>query len=182
MFVIARIVIGFGTSASGLSGPVYLAETFPYQWRAWGVGIFNDCYYVGGLIAAGVTLATSHYGSNWAWRTPSLVQGIFSVLCIVVLPFIPESPRWLAYQGHMEAAHIVVAQTHADGDMDDPIVLAQFKEIVDTLQFERESGVTLSPKEIIKSPNARKRVMLACSAALFSTIAGKVFLVSTSLD
>ena len=47
MFVIARILIGFGTSASGLAGPVYLAETLPFQWRAWGLGVFNDFYYVG---------------------------------------------------------------------------------------------------------------------------------------
>jgi MFS family permease len=47
MFVIARVLIGFGTSASGVSGPVYLAETLPVKWRAWGVGVFNDFYYVG---------------------------------------------------------------------------------------------------------------------------------------
>jgi MFS family permease len=47
MFVVARILVGFGTSASGLSGPVYLAETLPFHWRGWGLGIFNDCYYVG---------------------------------------------------------------------------------------------------------------------------------------
>jgi MFS family permease len=47
MFVVARILIGFGTSASGLSGPVYLAETLPFHWRGWGLGIFNDCCYVG---------------------------------------------------------------------------------------------------------------------------------------
>lgn len=47
MFVIGRILIGFGTSASGLCGPVYLAETLPFKWRAWGLGIFNDFFYVG---------------------------------------------------------------------------------------------------------------------------------------
>jgi MFS family permease len=41
MFTIARILIGFGTSASGLSGPVYLAETLPLHWRGWGLGFFN---------------------------------------------------------------------------------------------------------------------------------------------
>jgi hypothetical protein len=47
MFVVARIVIGYGTSASGLTGPAYLAETLPLRWRAWGLGVFNDFYYVG---------------------------------------------------------------------------------------------------------------------------------------
>lgn len=47
MFVVARILVGFGTSASGLCGPTYLAETLPFRWRAWGLGILNDFYYVG---------------------------------------------------------------------------------------------------------------------------------------
>ena len=46
MFIIARILIGLGTSASGLTGPAYLAETLPLRWRAWGLGVFNDFYYV----------------------------------------------------------------------------------------------------------------------------------------
>ena len=47
MFVVARVLVGFGTAASGLTGPAYLAETLPLHWRGWGLGIFNDCYYVG---------------------------------------------------------------------------------------------------------------------------------------
>lgn len=42
MFIIARIFIGYGTSSSALTGPAYLAETLPYKWRAWGLGVLND--------------------------------------------------------------------------------------------------------------------------------------------
>jgi MFS family permease len=44
MFVVARIILGFGTGISAVAGGVYLAETFPSRWRAWGVGILNDFY------------------------------------------------------------------------------------------------------------------------------------------
>jgi MFS family permease len=44
MFVIARIIIGFGSTLSGIAGGVYLSETFPSRWRAWGVGLLNDFY------------------------------------------------------------------------------------------------------------------------------------------
>ncbi|PQE16490.1 major facilitator superfamily domain general substrate transporter protein [Rutstroemia sp. NJR-2017a BBW] len=172
MFVIARILVGYGTSASTLTGPTYLAETLPYHWRAWGLGALNDCYYVGGLIAAGVTYRTASYNSTWAWRVPSLIQGVFSILCIVILPFIPESPRWLIYMDRKEEALIVVAQTYANGDTSNPVVLAQYKEIVDTIEYEKNVGETLTMKQMIKTPSARKRVSLAVSAAVFSTISG----------
>ena len=44
MFVIGRIMLGFGQAISGISAGVYLSETFPSRWRAWGVGLLNDFY------------------------------------------------------------------------------------------------------------------------------------------
>ncbi|KAF3763113.1 putative sugar transporter [Cryphonectria parasitica EP155] len=185
MFVVARILLGFGWAVSGIAAGVYLSETFPSRWRAWGVGLLNDFYYVGALIAAGITLGTGTWQSTWAWRAPSLFQGVFSVLCIVVLPFIPESPRWLAYQGHFTAARTVVAQTNADGDEADPVVLTVYKEIIDTLAWEKKEGRTMSPTEIWKTPSARKRLLIGMSPGPFSCIAGNIiasYYLSTELD
>jgi MFS family permease len=44
MFVVARIVLGFGTALSGIASGVYLSETFASRWRAWGVGTLNNFY------------------------------------------------------------------------------------------------------------------------------------------
>lgn len=103
MFVVARIVLGFGNAVSGIAASVYLSETFPSRWRAWELvslitstsmliaiswdnQTHNDS--VGALIAAGITLGTGQWQSTWAWRVPTLFQGIFAVICIVILPFV----------------------------------------------------------------------------------------------
>lgn len=174
MFVIARIVLGFGSQVSGIAAAVYLSETFPSRYRAWGVGLLNDFYYVGALLAAGITLGTGEWQSTWAWRAPSLFQGIFSLLCIIILPFIPESPRWLVHEGHFEAAREVVAQTNANGNPTDPVVITIYKEIVDTLEWEKKEGRTMSPLEIFKTPVARKRLLIGMSPGPFSCIAGNI--------
>jgi MFS family permease len=44
MFVVARIVLGFGAAVSGIAGGVYLSETFSSRYRAWGVGMLNNFY------------------------------------------------------------------------------------------------------------------------------------------
>ena len=44
MFVVARILLGFGSAVSGIAAGVYLSETFSSRWRAWGVGLLNDFY------------------------------------------------------------------------------------------------------------------------------------------
>lgn len=110
--------------------------------------------------------------STWAWRLPSAMQGFFSILCIVILPFIPESPRWLIHKDQHEEALEAIALSHSDGDHDDPITLAQYKEIVDTLRFERESGEVMTLPQMMKSKGARKRTLLNVSVAVISMLSG----------
>lgn len=136
--------------------------------------MLNNFYYVGALIAAGITLGTGQWQSTWAWRLPSLLQGIFSLACILVLPFIPESPRWLVSKDRYEDARLSVALTNADGDITNPVVVAVYKEIVDTLAWEKKNDMTMSPLEIIKTPSARKRTLIGASVGPFSCIAGNV--------
>ncbi|KJR82679.1 hexose transporter [Sporothrix schenckii 1099-18] len=174
MFVVARIVLGFGVALSGIASGVYLSETFASRYRAWGVGLLNDFYYVGALIAAGITLGTGEWQSTWAWRAPSLFQGIFSILCIAILPFIPESPRWLVHEGHFEAARAAVAQANSNGDIFDPVSVAVYKEIIDTLEWEKKDGRTMSPREIVRTPSARRRLLIGMSAGPFSCVVGNI--------
>ena len=86
----------------------------------------------------------------------------------------PESPRWLVHEGLFEEARTVVAQTNADGDLSDPIVLVVYKEIIDTLRWEKEEGRTMSPMEIVKTPTARRRFLIGMSPGPFSCIAGNI--------
>lgn len=86
----------------------------------------------------------------------------------------PESPRWLVHEGFYDSARTVVAQTNANGDLNHPISLIVYKEIVDTLEWEKKEGRTMSPKEIVKTPTARKRLLIGSSAGPFSCIAGNI--------
>ena len=78
--------------------------------------------------------------------------------------------------GRREEALVVVAQTYANGDTKDVMVLAQLKEIVDAMDYEINVGETLSVKQMFNTPVARKRITLAISAAVFSTISGHTIL------
>ncbi|KAF7557999.1 hypothetical protein G7Z17_g289 [Cylindrodendrum hubeiense] len=172
MFIISRIGLGVGKSSTMIVAPIYLAETFPHKYRAWGLGLINDFYYVGALFAAGVTYRTADFNSTWSWRLPSLLQGAWSLLCISVLPFIPESPRWLVFQGRNQEALRVLAQVGSDGDETDPVVLAEYREILDTIEYERSAVGIMTVKEVLKSPSALKRLSLVCSCALATVIVG----------
>ncbi|KAL1644692.1 Solute carrier 2, facilitated glucose transporter member 1 [Diplodia intermedia] len=97
--------------------------------------------------------------------------GVFSVLCILILPFVPESPRWLVYQNRGEEALYALALTHSDGDQKDAATLVEFQSISDTLKWEKESG-EMTVKEIVRTPSRRKRISLTISVAVFSMLSG----------
>ena len=78
------------------------------------------------------------------------------------------------HEGYYEDARTVVAQTNADGNPSNPIVLTVYKEILDTLEWEKKEGRTMSPKEIVKTPVARKRLLIGMSAGPFSCVAGNI--------
>lgn len=58
--------------------------------------------------------------------------------------------------------------------MSSPLVLAIFKEIVDTLRWEREDNRTASPKQILKDHKTLKRLLIGASAGPFSCVVGNV--------
>jgi hypothetical protein len=104
---------------------------------------------------------------------PSAFQGLFAVLSIAILPFVPESPHWLIYKGRRQEALEVLALTHADGDVQAPTVLARFKEIDDTLEWEKSVGKTTSLKEVVKTKSNMRRIMLVFSVAVITMLSGK---------
>ena len=131
-----------------------------------------DFYYVGGLISAGVTYGTGQVESTWAWRGPSALQGLFSLICIVLVAFVPESPRWLQDQGRSAEALLAVAQTHSDGDVSDPITVLQYREIIDVLALEETLESKVSLLQTVRNPGGRKRMLLLVSLAIFSMLSG----------
>jgi hypothetical protein len=78
------------------------------------------------------------------------------------------------HEDYLEEARIVVAETNSNGDISDPVSVAVYKEIIDTLEWEKQEGRTMSPKEIIKTPVARRRLLIGMSAGPFSCIAGNI--------
>lgn len=89
--------------------------------------------------------------------------------------FSPESPRWLVAQGYIEDAHTVLARVNARGDKENPIVVSEFARIVDALQTDRAVAANaMSPKELFRTPVARRRLAIGASPGLFSCIAGNI--------
>lgn len=128
--------------------------------------------FLGGLLAAGITYGTAKMLSTWAWRLPSAIQGVLTIISLIVLPYIPESPRWLIHRSRHEEALEIVADLYADGNHEDPVVLAAYKEMHDTIIEEANQGQRMSPLELLKNKPNLRRLALCMSVAVITMLSG----------
>ena len=68
----------------------------------------------------------------------------------------------------------MVALTCSNGVENDVMTEVQYQQIVDTIEWEKNAGETLTWKETVRTPSARRRVLLVISVATFTVIAGNV--------
>jgi MFS family permease len=168
MFIGARFLLGFGLAFSALASPTLLTElAFPTH-RAPLTSLFNTSWYLGSIVAAWTTYGTFFIKNNWAWRIPSLFQGIPSVLQVALILTIPESPRWLVHKGREEAARKVLVKYHAGGDAADPLVDFELNEIKLALALDREANRTSSWKSMFTERGNLRRMRIIMAIGFFS--------------
>lgn len=163
MFIVARIIVGLGSQLSSAAAPALLGELLPAVTRGRILGFFFSCFYVGSLTSAIINYGSQNIQSTWSWRLPSLLQIIPSLLALCLLPFVPESPRWLISQGRHEHAREVLIVVQGGGDSESEVVRSTFAEIESALAAEKAMFHQNPWKEITATPPNRKRLLILCT-------------------
>jgi len=110
--------------------------------------------------------------STWAWRLPSALQALPSVLQVLLIFFVPESPRWLIKKGRDAQALKTLAYYHADGNEDDGLVRYEFNEIKAAIELDREVESKVGWKTLFATPGNRRRMRIIIALAFFSQWSG----------
>ncbi|GJE87512.1 hexose transporter [Phanerochaete sordida] len=171
MFVIARFLLGFGIPFAIVAASSMIGELAHPRERARIGSLFNASWFIGAIVAAGVTLGTFAMKSTWGWRIPSCLQIVPSLLQVTFIWFLPESPRWLISKGRGEEAYAVLAKYHAEGDLDSVFVKAEYAEIEATLELEKENSKH-GWRDLIASPGMRKRLLIGSFLGLATQWSG----------
>lgn len=108
MFVVARIVLGYGVETTAGACPLLIAEVVPAERRGVIGGLYFTMFNAGAIVASGITYGTGQIPTTWAWRIPAILQGVPSIISIVMLSIVPESPRWAVGKGYTNYAKEVL--------------------------------------------------------------------------
>ncbi|KAF4304147.1 putative sugar transporter stl1 protein [Botryosphaeria dothidea] len=138
MFV-SRIIAGVGVGLSTVAVPILQSETLPAHNRGALLVVQSALIIIGVAIASWLCFATLFAESSMQWRFPIACQIIFSMMVLVLCPWVPETPRWLAKRGEHEKARHIIARL-LDRPDDDAEVSGQLNEILEAIAAEEEDG------------------------------------------
>ncbi|KAI5121082.1 hypothetical protein M0805_008595 [Coniferiporia weirii] len=172
MFIGARFLVGFGMTFAANAAPMLVSELAYPSHRAPLTSMYNAMWYTGSIAAAWTTFGCVAIPSSWAWRLPSLVQGVPSAVQVLLLWFAPESPQWLIRKGREAQALATLAYYHADGDECNPLVVHEFEEIKSALAAERSAASQVGWASLFTQRGNRKRFRLIIALAFFSQWSG----------
>ncbi|CCH41021.1 Hexose transporter 2 [Wickerhamomyces ciferrii] len=162
MFLVARIILGFGNTISVVASPPLVSELSYPTHRQPMTALYNSNWYLGAIIAAWVSYGSRNVAHNWSWRIPSIMQGFFPLIQTVLIYLVPESPRYLIFKGRFEEARKILLKYHAGDDESIGGALVDFEmsEIEIAIEQEKTASANASYLDFFKTAGNRKRLFL----------------------
>ncbi len=175
--VIFRIIGGFGIGIVSIVSPVYISEISPAQKRGTLVSLYQLAITIGFLLAylinwfilrnadtdsTSSSLWTRIFNSEY-WRGMLGYETIPDLLFLLVIFFIPESPRWLITRRREDQARKILSGIFTSSDE----VNAQLSQTRDSI-----AGETKSEWKALLEPSIFKAVLVGCAIAILGQFMG----------
>ncbi|KAL4889798.1 general substrate transporter [Aspergillus ambiguus] len=109
-FIVARLVLGLGIGGYVATVPVWQSEISPAHKR--GSNVVTDGIFVGIGVTGALWIDLGFYfvkGNSVSWRFPLAFQILLSLIAMLFITMLPESPRWLIKTGRVDEARGVLA-------------------------------------------------------------------------
>jgi len=110
-FVFFRFIGGLGVGASSVAAPMYISEIAPKESRGQLVALFQFNIVLGILIAYLSNFLIAYLMSEPSWRLMLGVEAVPALIFMIMVLFVPRSPRWLIVErSNEEEARNVMRQ------------------------------------------------------------------------
>lgn len=175
MMIAGRIVIGFGSGIMQLSAPSLIAEiAYPEpRARSMQINYYNSMWYGGAIVSAWLCFGVRNVKDHWSWRIPTIMQGLFAILQIILVPFfVPESPRWYVSKGQIDKARDILNKFHAGYFIEgEALIDYELTEIQLSIEQEKAAAKT-KYKDLFKTKSNLKRMWIIIWIGIFMQLSG----------
>ncbi|WP_132051889.1 sugar porter family MFS transporter [Pseudocnuella soli] len=166
LFLLFRFMGGLGVGASSVTAPVYISEIAPAHRRGRLVALFQFNIVFGILVSYLSNYLIGQNGEN-AWRWMLGVQAFPSLLFLVLLQWVPESPRWLiSKRGKVAEATAILQIANPEGYVEEVASIQRNK------ADEEAGNVAGDRSNQLFSRRYKFPIFLAVTFALFNQVSG----------
>jgi hypothetical protein len=159
-----RFLAGVGVGIESSVCPTYVAELAPAHMRGNITGLFQVCVVIGVALSYWTnyftSISSSLKGTTAVWQIPVAMQLVPLAVMFAILPFIKESPRWLASKNRNAEALKNLAWVR-NMPADDSRVQAEFSEIVAAVEEEKAATAGASWISEFRVKGNPKRFIIA---------------------
>ncbi|KAI1850923.1 hypothetical protein JX265_007248 [Neoarthrinium moseri] len=137
--IVGRLITGFGNGMNTSTVPTWQSETSKAHRRGQMVMIEGSLIVFGVMLSYWIDLGFSFLEpSTISWRFPIGFQILLALFIVIMIPGLPESPRWLVLKGRDEEAVRVLCAL-SELPEDDTRIQNEYKEMKDVV-FEMSKG------------------------------------------
>jgi len=174
MLIVGRLLSGLAIGTVSMVTPIYLAETAPTTIRGAVTTVYQLMITFGIFVATCVNSiiiksVTDSATSDVTWRAALGAQIIPSILLVILVSFIPYSPRWLCEKARNDEGLQALAKLR-ETDVNNAEVIAEYKAIRDHVEFEQRIGQA-SWSEFLQ-PGLRRRLIIGFFNQFFQQFTG----------
>ncbi|KAK4942906.1 hypothetical protein LTR10_017482 [Elasticomyces elasticus] len=167
MFLVGRLINGFGIGALVTCIPMYQAEVSTPESRGFMVSMHGVMFAMGYTLSAWIGFGVSFISSggspsSFPWRFPIAFQMAPALLLLLGSPWLPFSPRWLMMKGRVDEAHEVLKRLHrTKGDPHDTLARKEFYQMKKQVELDQQINSVTSRYEVFRTPANRRRALVA---------------------
>lgn len=170
-FLVGRLVAGFGLGCMTTVIPIWLAECAQPKSRGRMMAMQLSNLIMGLIIANWLDYGIASRPGSIQWRLPCAFQIVFCIVTVCFMPWLPESPRYLAATGQIDRSIIVLAALRG-GHPDTPDIAEEMKEIQYAIELESKEQGSWSDCFKDNGISGWSRVVIAFSANFFQQLSG----------
>ena len=161
VLIAARFILGLAVGSAALVVPLYLSEIAPTAIRG-AIASLNQLMIVGGILAAFIVNAILASSGNW--RLMLGLAAVPSMILLVGMLFMPETPRYLVHTGEEEDARDVIEDLPGDDRPQERI--AEIREV----EQDEEGGTGV--RALWRAKWVRPALLVATGLAVFQQLVG----------